>query len=159
MGLQSAAPELQRQAVLYWICDLKISIRPYTDEDQDSIIDLWEKVFPGTPPHNNPARDHKTRRDIPPELFLVALHEGQIVGTVMADCDGQQGWVYYLGVDPSYRRCGIGTSLMKRVEARLIDRGCLELSFQIWASKAEVQAFYQTLGYHAEGKQTMRKRF
>lgn len=138
---------------------LKISIRPYTDEDQDSVIDLWEKVFPGAPPHNNPARDRRTRREIPPELFLVALIDEKIVGTVMAGCDGQEGWVYYLGVDPAYRRQRIGTSLMKKVEARLIGMGCRELSFQIWASKAEVQAFYQTLGYHAESRLTMRKRF
>ena len=138
---------------------MTISIRPYTDEDQDSVIDLWERVFPGAPPHNNPARDHRTQREVPPELFLVAICEGEIVGTVMANCDGAQGWVYYLGVDPDCRRQGIGTSLMKRVEGRLTSMGCRELSFQIWASKAEVQAFYQTLGYHAEGKQTMRKRF
>jgi ribosomal protein S18 acetylase RimI-like enzyme len=138
---------------------LKISIRPYTDDDQDSLIDLWEKVFPGAPPHNNPARDHRTRREIPPELFLVAIHEGKIVGTVMGDCDGQGGWVYYLGVDPDYRRQGIGTALMKRLEAGLVAKGCQELHFQIWASKAEVQAFYETLGYHAEDRRTMGKRF
>ena len=138
---------------------MKISVRPYTDEDQDAVIELWEKVFPGAPAHNNPARDLRTRREVPPELFLVALREDQIVGTVMAGCDGQQGWVYYLGVDPDFRRRGIGTSLMKRVEARLIGMGCRELHFQIWASKAEVQAFYETLGYHTEDRLTMGKRF
>ncbi len=138
---------------------MNISIRPYTDEDQDSVIDLWEKVFPGAPPHNNPARDHRTQREVPPELFLVAIREGEIVATVMAGCEGQQGWVYYLGVDPAYRRQRIGTSLMKRVEARLISMGCRELSLQIWASKAEVQAFYETLGYCVEGKSIMGKKF
>jgi hypothetical protein len=138
---------------------LKISIRPYTDTDQDSLIDLWEKVFPGAPPHNNPARDRRTRREVPPELFLVAIREGEIVGTVMGGCDGQQGWIYYLGVDPDCRRQGIGTGLMKRLEARLIALGCQELHFQIWASMAEVQAFYETLGYQAEDRLTMGKRF
>ena len=136
---------------------MKISIRPFTQEDYDSVIKLWEKVFPGAQPSNNPARDLRTRREIPPELFLVATGEGGIIGTVMAGYDGQQGWVYYLGVDPAFRRQGIGTSLMKRVEARLIGMGCRELHLQIWASKAEVRAFYESLGYFSEGRQSMGK--
>jgi ribosomal protein S18 acetylase RimI-like enzyme len=137
---------------------LNITIRPYTDQDQKELIALWEKVFPGAPPHNNPAKDLRTRRDVPPELFLVAIQGDEIKGAVMAGCDGLQGWVYYLGVDPSCRRQGIGSKLMKRVEARLLEKGCRELSFQIWASKAEVQAFYETLGYQAEDRLSMRKR-
>ena len=123
------------------------------------MIELWEKVFPGASAHNNPARDLRTRREIPPEFFLVALCEDEIVGTVMAGCDDQEGWVYYLGVDPACRRQKIGTTLMKRVEASLIGMGCRELRLQIWASKAEVQAFYESLGYHAEGRLMMAKSF
>ena len=138
---------------------MNISIRPYTEEDRESVIKLWDKVFPGAPPHNNPARDLRTRREVPPELFLVAIRDSEIVGTVMAGCEGEQGWVYYLGVDPDFRRQKIGSTLMKRIEARLIGMGCRELHFQIWASKAEVQAFYETLGYHAEDRLTMGKKF
>lgn len=138
---------------------LNISIRPFREEDQQSVLELWDKVFPVAPPHNNPVRDLRTRREIQPELFLVALQEGEIVGTVMAGCDNQQGWVYYLGVDPEHRRQGIGTRLMKRVEATLIGLGCQELHFQIWASKAEVQAFYESLGYTSEGQQGMGREF
>lgn len=137
---------------------LNFSVRPYTDQDQDDLIRLWEKVFPGAPPHNNPAKDLRTRRDVPPELFLVAIHEDVIIGTVLAGCEGQQGWVYYLGVDPDYRRQGIGSALMKRVEAGLLAKECREVSFQVWASKSEVQAFYETLGYQAEDRLSMRKR-
>ena len=134
---------------------MKISIRPFTEEDCESVIKLWEKVFPEALPHNNPVSDLKTRREAPPELFLVAIGEEGIAGTVMAGYDGQQGWVYYLGVDPALRRQRIGTSLMKRVEARLIGMGCREIHLQIWASKAEVQAFYESLGYISEGRQSM----
>jgi ribosomal protein S18 acetylase RimI-like enzyme len=138
---------------------LKIIIRPYRDDDQDFLAELWEKVFPGSPPHNNPALDRRTQRDVPPELFLVAIQEGELVGTVMGRCDDRQGWIYYLGVDPDHRRQGTGTALMKNLESRLIMLGCQELQFQIWASQAEVQAFYETLGYHAEDRLTMGKRF
>jgi predicted N-acetyltransferase YhbS len=138
---------------------LNISIRPYREEDRESVLQLWERVFPGEPPHNNPVQDLRTRSEIPPELFLVAIQDGQIAGTVLASCEDQMGWVHYLGVDPDRRRQGIGSSLMKRVEATLIGQGCKELHFQIWAHQAEVQAFYERLGYIAEDRLGMWKEF
>lgn len=138
---------------------MKISIRPFREADQDNVIKLWDKVFPGAPQHNNPARDIRTKREVQPDLFLVALMEDQIVGTAMAGFDGHRGWVYYLGVDPDYQRQGIGTSLMKRIEARLIGMGCPKLNLQIRADNTEVQSFYESLGYSAEDRLSMGKKF
>ena len=138
---------------------MKITIRPFRETDQENVIILWEKVFPDAPLHNNPARDIRTKREVQPELFLVALLEDQIVGTVMAGFDGHRGWVYYLGVDPDYQRQGIGTSLMKRVESCLMGMGCPKLNLQIRAHNTEVQRFYESLGYYAEDRLSMGKKF
>ena len=137
---------------------MKINIRPFRETDQEDIIALWEKVFPDAQPHNNPARDIRTKREVQPELFLVALVEDQVVGTAMAGFDGHRGWVYYLGVDPEYQRHGIGTSLMKRVESRLLAMGCPKLNLQIRANNLDVQAFYESLGYFAEDRLSMGKK-
>jgi ribosomal protein S18 acetylase RimI-like enzyme len=138
---------------------LKLSIRPYREDDQEEVIKLWEKVFPNAPPHNNPARDIKTKREVQPDMFLVAIHDDQLVGTAMAGFDGHRGWVYYLGVDPDYQRRGIGTALMKRVEAKLVGLGCPKLNLQIRADNAEVQSFYESLGYDPEDRLSMGKKF
>ncbi len=138
---------------------MKITIRPFYETDQENVINLWDKVFPDAPPHNNPARDIRTKREVQPELFLVALLEDQIVGTAMAGFDGHRGWVYYLGVDPDFQRQGVGTSLMKRVEARLMGMGCPKLNLQIRANNSEVQSFYESLGYYAEDRLSMGKKF
>ncbi len=138
---------------------MKITIRPFRETDQENVIKLWVKVFPDAPLHNNPARDIRTKREVQPELFLVALLEDQIVGTAMAGFDGHRGWVYYLGVDPEFQRQGIGTSLMKRVESRLMGLGCPKLNLQIRANNIEVQAFYESLGYYAEDRLSMGKKF
>ncbi len=137
---------------------MKISIRPFREEDQDNVIQLWNKVFPDAPPHNNPARDIRTKREVQPELFLVAVVEELIVGTAMAGFDGHRGWVYYLGVDPDFQRRGIGTVLMKRVESRLIGLGCPKLNLQIQSNNADVQAFYESLGYFSEDRLSMGKK-
>ncbi len=38
----------------------------------------------------------------------------------MAGFDGHCGCVYYLAVDPTYRRNGIGTALVKKAEGLLV---------------------------------------
>jgi hypothetical protein len=81
--------------------------------------------------------------------------DDKLVGTAMAGFDGHRGWVYYLGVDPDYRRRGIGTALMRRVESKLSAMGCPKLNLQIRAHNAEVQAFYEELGYFSEDRISM----
>jgi ribosomal protein S18 acetylase RimI-like enzyme len=132
-----------------------VTIRPYHPEDEDKVIQLWDRVFPDSPPHNNPVKDIRTKRTVQPELFLVAILDDQLVGTAMAGFDGHRGWVYYLGVDPDYRRRGIGTALMRRVESKLAVLGCPKLNLQIRAHNAEVQAFYEKLGYLSEDRISM----
>jgi ribosomal protein S18 acetylase RimI-like enzyme len=138
---------------------LKLIIRPYSESDQEQVIELWKRVFPDAPPHNNPAKDIKTKREVQPELFLVAVLDDRLVGTAMAGFDGHRGWIYYLGVDPEKQRQGIGTALMKRVEAQLLAIGCPKLNLQIRADNAEVQAFYESLGYTLEDRLSMAKKF
>jgi ribosomal protein S18 acetylase RimI-like enzyme len=137
---------------------LKITIRPFQDQDQDHLVKLWESVYLDAPPQNNPAWDLKTRSEVQPELFLVAYLGDRLVGAVMAEADGSQGWVFYLGVDPDYRRQGIATALMKRVEATLVSLGCLEINLQIQAENVDVQAFYENQGYYLDARLCMGKR-
>lgn len=138
---------------------MNTNIRPYHEGDQENVIKLWDKVFPDSQPHNNPARDIKLKQQVQPELFLVAIMDGQLVGTAMAGFDGHRGWVYYLGVDPDFQRQRIGTALMKRVEDKLIGIGCPKLNLQIRANNAEMQAFYESLGYDIEDRLSMGKKF
>jgi ribosomal protein S18 acetylase RimI-like enzyme len=73
----------------------------------------------------------------------------------MAGFDGHRGWVYYLGVDPDFRRQGIGTALMRRVENKLEALGCPKLNLQIRVDNQEVQAFYEKLGFFSEDRVSM----
>ena len=72
--------------------------------------------------------------------------------------DGHRGWIYYLAVDPEYRRKGIGTRLMKTVEEKLTNLGCPKLNLQIRANNHHVQAFYETIGYGVEDRISMGKK-
>ncbi|MGB2897285.1 MAG: GNAT family acetyltransferase [Anaerolineales bacterium] len=127
-------------------------IRTYVQADENDVIKLWREVFPSTPAKNDPLKDIELKLTEQPELFLVAIVDGLLVGTAMAGFDGHRGWVYYVAVRPTYRRKGIGSALMKEVESTLSQVGCPKLNLQIRASNAEVQAFYQSLGFEVEDR-------
>ena len=48
---------------------------------------------------------------------------------------------------------------MRRVESELLGMGCPKLNLQIRADNAEVQAFYESLGYLTEDRLSMGKKF
>ena len=135
-----------------------LTIQPYQEEDQDAVTALWREVFPGSPSWNHPETDIQRKLAVQRELFLVAMLEGQLVGTAMAGYDGHRGWVYYVAVSPRLRRQGIGSALMKDVETRLAKIGCPKLNLQVRATNQEVVAFYQKLGYAVEPRVSMGKR-
>lgn len=76
----------------------------------------------------------------------------------MAGYDGHRGWVYYLAVNPTYRRNGIGTALMKKAEGLLVQNGCPKLNLQIRADNSDLQAFYKKLSYTVEERISMGKK-
>jgi ribosomal protein S18 acetylase RimI-like enzyme len=135
-----------------------IVVRAYVPADRDGVILLWKTVFPHAPAHNDPAQDLQSKMAVQPELFFVAESDGDIIGTAMSGYDGHRGWVYYVAVHPDFRRRGIGTLLMRKVEGALVDAGCLKLNLQIRADNATVQAFYESLGYLVEDRISMGKR-
>jgi ribosomal protein S18 acetylase RimI-like enzyme len=132
-------------------------IRTYTASDQDNVIDLWRSVFPEAPAHNDPTLDIHRKLTVQPELFLVALRGEDLVGTCMGGFDGHRGWVYYVAVQPEFRRQGIASHLMRELEARLLKLGCPKLNLQVRDAAPEAALFYERLGYSIEKRTSMGK--
>jgi ribosomal protein S18 acetylase RimI-like enzyme len=135
-----------------------MNIRPYQEADEPAVIALWNEVLPDSAPHNDPATAIRLKLAVGRDLFFVAVIDGAVVGTVMGGYDGHRGWVYSVAVLPPHRRQGIGGALVRRLEAALIERGCLKVNLQVRSSNAEVIAFYEKLGYDVEERVSMGKR-
>ncbi len=69
-------------------------VRAYRDTDHDGVVSLWREVFPDAPARNVPEFDIARKRNVQPELFLVAVSEARVVGTAMAGFDGHLGWLH-----------------------------------------------------------------
>jgi ribosomal protein S18 acetylase RimI-like enzyme len=133
------------------------SIRPFRETDEPQVVALWKSVFGYAAPHNDPATVIRQKMRVDPDLFLVASVENWVVGTVMGGYDGHRGWIYSLAVDPTHRRRGTATALVRQVESRLAERGCLKVNLQVLASNAQTMSFYQKLGYSIEERVSMGK--
>ncbi|SEJ60667.1 GNAT family acetyltransferase [Paraburkholderia diazotrophica] len=139
-----------------------LSIRCFEAADTDAVVALWLDAFPeykdAGKPQRNPHLSIANKLATQPELFFVAVKDASIVGTVMAGYDGHRGWLYSLAVDPTQRRRGIGTRLVRHAEAALTARGCPKVNLQVLSAKADVRAFYESLGYHADDVISLGKR-
>lgn len=122
------------------------TIRPYTQTDLERVVDLWE-LCGLTRPWNHPEIDIFRKISRSDELFLVAIKDEKLVGTLMGGYDGHRGWVSYLAVHPHHQRVGIATALMQQIEKRLIALGCPKLQLLVRKDNLGVVNFYEQLGY------------
>ena len=82
-----------------------------------------------------------------PELFIVAVEDDRIVGSVVGGYDGRRGWANKVAVDPVMQGSGLGRQLMNELEDRLRAIGCQKLNLMVARSNAHVQHFYERLGF------------
>src|SRR5262249_57512324 len=99
------------------------------------------------PPWNAAELAIAAKLKIQPDLFLVAIDQGLVVGSIMAGYDGHRGWLYAVAVLQSHQRQGIGTALVREAENLLSAMGCMKINLQVRSSNTAVTMFYGSLAY------------
>jgi ribosomal protein S18 acetylase RimI-like enzyme len=136
---------------------VSVVLRPFRREDTEVVVALWTTCGL-TRPWNDPRRDIERKLRVQPDLFLVAERDAAVVATAMAGYDGHRGSVYYVAVDPALQGGGLGRLLMAEVESRLLALGCPKVNVLIRGGNERVAAFYERLGYVADGATGLGKR-
>jgi ribosomal protein S18 acetylase RimI-like enzyme len=116
--------------------------------DFPQVIDLWKNAGPGIHLRRSDEKDEivkKLERD--PDLFLVAEIDEQIIGTVLGGFDGRRGMVYHLAVNSRYRKLGVGAALMKELETRMKQKGCIRSYLLVTRDNLEAIRFYENSGW------------
>ncbi|RPI07782.1 MAG: GNAT family acetyltransferase [Zetaproteobacteria bacterium] len=132
-------------------------VRPFELSDERAVIALWERCGL-TRPWNDPRKDIRRKLDVRPDLFLVGLVHGVVVGSVMAGYEGHRGWINYLAVLPEHQGKGLGRLMMAEAERRLRDAGCPKINLQVRTTNTGVIEFYRRLGYGVDDVVSMGKR-
>ena len=128
---------------------MPLTLRPYEPEDQKAVVALWEACRLVVP-QNDPIADIQTKMQFQPDLFLVAVSENRLVGTVMAGYEGHRGWINYLAVAPEKRRQGIAKAMMVWVERKLRALGCPKINLQVRRTNTAVIDFYRAIGFEED---------
>ncbi len=97
----------------------------------------------------------KLERD--PDLFLVAEERGRLVGTAMGAWDGRRGWIYHLGVVPSFRRRGVAKSLVEELEDRMRRKGVLKVNGLVYGWNRASLEFFSRQGYRVQEMKEVEK--
>jgi len=118
----------------------------YVPSHREAVVDLWKKCGLVVP-WNDPVEDIQKKLDFQPDLFLIALLDGRLIGSVMIGYEGHRGWMNYLAVLPEYQKRGYGRKLVERSIEELKKLGCLKLNVQVRESNSGVIEFYRRLGF------------
>ena len=135
----------------------ELSFRPFTDQDEEAVIALWEKCGL-TRPWNDPGKDIGFARDKPSSGILVGELAGKIVASVMVGHDGHRGTLYYVSVDPDQQGKGFGRQVVRHAEDWLSAQGVWKLNLLLRADNEKVRAFYEALGYEVEPRLCMARK-
>ncbi len=125
-------------------------IREIADDDIEAVVGLWTAAGL-VRPWNDPSTDIAFARSSANATIRVGLEGGRIVASVMVGHDGHRGTVYYLAVDPSQRRAGLGRRMMAAAEEWLRELGVWKINLMVRAENHEVLGFYDALGYRDSG--------
>jgi ribosomal protein S18 acetylase RimI-like enzyme len=123
-----------------------LEIVRYVPSHREAVVDLWKKCGLVVP-WNDPVEDIQKKLDFQPDLFLIALLDGRLIGSVMIGYEGHRGWMNYLAVLPEYQKRGYGRKLVERSIEELKKLGCLKLNVQVRESNSGVIEFYRRLGF------------
>ena len=132
-------------------------IRPFQLDDADEVVGVWQAACL-VRPWNDPYEDIARKVEVGDGLFLVAEHDGKVIGTVMAGYDGHRGWIYYLAVRPPHQRGGWGSRLLAAAEQMLAERGCPKINLQVRTDNREAVGFYTAAGYTPDAVTSLGKR-
>lgn len=108
--------------------------------------------------HGAPWSEQSFRNEIgsPQSLFLVALHEGAVVGYAGAWILADEAHVTTIAVHPDKRRQGLGRRLMDELLDRAKDAGAVCSTLEVRAANMAALHLYEELGYVRAG---VRKRY
>jgi ribosomal protein S18 acetylase RimI-like enzyme len=131
-----------------------VSIRPYRDNEIAAILELWRAAGLVAPPRD-PDRDIRAARGRGNGEVFVAEYETRLVATIMVDREEDRGWLYYLAVEPTVQRKGLGRAMVRHAEKWLSARGITKVMLMIRDNNRSVRQFYTRLGYQSEPRHYM----
>lgn len=96
---------------------MNIIFESYKKGDYKKLTLLWEKAgLPYKPKGRDSEKSIEKEVMFDCNLYLFALLDKKVVGSILVTHDGRKGWINRVAVLPDYRRMGIARKLVKAGE-------------------------------------------
>lgn len=127
-----------------------MDIRLMTIEDFDRVSALWQSTAgmglnPVDDSHEGIAR--YLRRN--PETCFIAEENGSLIGSILSGHDGRRAYLYHMAVAETYRRRGVGETLLSRAMEALAREGVGKAALLVFATNEKGNAFWEKQGFAA----------
>ena len=125
-------------------------LRAGATADVDGLLALWAEAAENAEraPDTRAAVTALLARD--PDALIVAEHEGELIGSVIAGWDGWRCHLYRLAVRPAWRRRGVASALLHAAEDRFTAVGAARADAMVLHANGLGQRLWQAGGYHQQ---------
>ena len=123
------------------------SIRPYTDDDLDTLVAIEQASFPNAWSRELLA-EWIQRADTD---CRVLEQEGRVVGFLLVVYEPEGLHMVNLAVDPDFRRRGLGLSALELIDELAEERDAERVVLEVRETNLAAQLLYRKAGYRAVG--------
>jgi ribosomal protein S18 acetylase RimI-like enzyme len=129
---------------------VSLILRSATVADVDGLLGLWREAAEnaGRAPDSREAVTALVGRD--PDAVIMAEHDGELVGSVIAGWDGWRCHLYRLAVRPAWRRRGVGSALLRAAEDRFKAVGAARADAMVLDGNDLGQSLWRASGYRRQ---------
>lgn len=121
-----------------------IKIRALRREEFIDLMKLIQRIFP----ERGNCNIFMDIYEIFPEGFVVAIEDEKLIGFAIGIMsDDYTGRILLIGVDEKYRRMGIGTRLLRKLNQILVSYGARKIQLEVRVSNEGAMKFYQRNGF------------
>lgn len=121
-------------------------IRKMAREDVKELIDVQRMVYDGKIPWTRSAFLSELLSALP-HLYLCVEHSERLVGFIGCRLSDGDGHITNIAILPAYQGKGLGTFLLKEIEAYAIKNQCTSLSLEVRLGNREAQRLYRKVGF------------
>ena len=126
----------------------EIDIMPMKPEDYDDVRALWMTIRGfGIRALDDSREDIERFIQRNPTTSVVAKAGNRIIGTILCDSDGRQGYLYHVCVAKEYRRRGIGTHMVGFCMHQLKAMGINKVALIAFTTNEAGNAFWNKIGW------------
>ena len=122
-------------------------IRDFKAEDFEPLWRMDQECFPPGIAYSRQELKSYLRQKGSFALVANDVNDGKIAGFIVAT-GGLSGHIITIDVLPTARRAGVGSTLLRAAEARLLSSGSLAVGLETAVDNISALSFYKRHGYH-----------